>query len=78
MTEKLFDNGMLMEFDAKVISCTEIKKGWEIVLDRTAADRQAMSAGSEIPRFLIPTRKTARSFTSAGRLLKSELKCMAL
>lgn len=36
MTEKLFDNGMLMDFDAKVISCTEIKKGWEIVLDRTA------------------------------------------
>ena len=36
MTEKLFDDGWLFEFDAKVISCTEVKKGYEVVLDRTA------------------------------------------
>ncbi len=36
MTEKLFDNGLLFEFDAMVISCTEAKKGFEIILDRTA------------------------------------------
>lgn len=36
MTEKLFDNGELFEFDAKVISCTEVKKGYEVVLDRSA------------------------------------------
>ena len=36
MTEKLYDNGMLTEFDAKVISCTPIKNGFEAVLDRTA------------------------------------------
>ena len=29
MTEKLFDNGALMEFDAEVICCNEIKKGYE-------------------------------------------------
>ncbi|SDA21281.1 alanyl-tRNA synthetase [Ruminococcus sp. YE71] len=36
MTERLYDDGSLMEFDAKVVSCTEIKKGFEVVLDRTA------------------------------------------
>ncbi|MBP3270652.1 MAG: alanyl-tRNA editing protein [Ruminococcus sp.] len=36
MTEKLFDNGALMEFDAEVICCNEIKKGYEVVLDRSA------------------------------------------
>ena len=36
MTEKLFDDGKLYEFDAKVLSCTEVKKGYEVVLDRTA------------------------------------------
>ena len=36
MTEKLFDDGKLFEFDAKVISCTEVKKGYEVILDRTA------------------------------------------
>ncbi|MBR1422908.1 MAG: alanyl-tRNA editing protein [Ruminococcus sp.] len=36
MTEKLFDDGSLLEFDAVVLSCTEIKKGYEVVLDRSA------------------------------------------
>lgn len=36
MTEKLFDDGKLYEFDAKVMSCTEVKKGYEVVLDRSA------------------------------------------
>lgn len=36
MTEKLFDDGSLLEFDAVVVSCTEIKKGYEVVLDRSA------------------------------------------
>ena len=43
MTEKLFDNGLLFEFDAMVISCTESKKGFEIMTGRLffprAADR---------------------------------------
>ncbi len=36
MTEKLFDNGWLLEFDATVISCTEKDGEFEIELDRTA------------------------------------------
>ena len=37
MTEKLFyKNSFMQEFDATVISCTEDKKGWAIVLDATA------------------------------------------
>ena len=36
MTEKLYDDGMLMEFEAQVISCVPIKKGYEVILDRTA------------------------------------------
>ncbi len=36
MTEKLFDDGMLMEFDAEVISCIPVKNAFEVVLDRTA------------------------------------------
>lgn len=36
MTEKLFDNGMLFEFDAVVMGCAETKKGYEVILDRSA------------------------------------------
>lgn len=36
MTDRLYDNGMLMEFDAAVTSCTQIKKGYEVTLDRSA------------------------------------------
>ncbi len=36
MTEKLFDNGELLEFEAVVVSCSQAKKGFEIVLDRSA------------------------------------------
>lgn len=37
MTEKLFyKNSFMQEFDATVISCTEDKKGWAVVLDVTA------------------------------------------
>ena len=37
MTEKLFYlDSHLFEFEAEVLSCREAKRGWEIVLDRTA------------------------------------------
>ena len=37
MTEKLFyKNSFMQEFDATVISCTEDKKGWAVVMDATA------------------------------------------
>ena len=37
MTEKLFyKNSFVQEFDATVVSCTEDKKGWAVVLDATA------------------------------------------
>ena len=36
MTQKLFDDGELFEFEAVVISCEKVKKGYEIVLDKTA------------------------------------------
>ena len=37
MTEKLFyKNSFMQEFDATVVSCTEDKKGWAVVLDATA------------------------------------------
>lgn len=36
MTEKLFDNGELFEFDAKVTGCREAEGGFEITLDRSA------------------------------------------
>ena len=37
MTEKLFyKNSFVQEFDATVISCTQDKKGWAVVLDATA------------------------------------------
>ena len=37
MTEKLYDkNAYLFEFDAQVLSCTETKRGFETILDRTA------------------------------------------
>ena len=36
MTKKLFDDGALMEFDAVVVSCEQTKKGYEIILDKTA------------------------------------------
>ena len=36
MTERLYDNGELTEFDAKVISCDSTAKGCEVVLDRSA------------------------------------------
>ena len=37
MTEKLFyQDSFMQQFTAKVVSCTEDKKGWAVVLDRTA------------------------------------------
>ena len=36
MTKKLFDDGALMEFDAVVVSCEQVKKGYEVILDKTA------------------------------------------
>ena len=36
MTDRLFDNGMLFDFDARVISCKPAKRGFEVVLDRSA------------------------------------------
>lgn len=36
MTQRLYDDGMLMEFDAMVTSCSEIKTGYEVTLDRSA------------------------------------------
>lgn len=37
MTEKLFDlDGTLLEFDASVLTCTEIENGFAVTLDRTA------------------------------------------
>ena len=37
MTEKLFyQDSFMQQFNAKVVSCTEDKKGWAVVLDRTA------------------------------------------
>ena len=36
MTEKLFDNGELLEFEATVRSCEEGKKCYEVPLDKTA------------------------------------------
>ena len=36
MTERLYDNGLLFEFDAVVIACAECKGGFEITLDRSA------------------------------------------
>ncbi|MBQ7070517.1 MAG: alanyl-tRNA editing protein [Ruminococcus sp.] len=36
MTKKLFDDGALMEFDAVVVSCEQTKKGYEVILDKTA------------------------------------------
>lgn len=36
MTDRLFDNGMLFDFDARVISCEPAKRGFEVVLDRSA------------------------------------------
>lgn len=37
MTERLYDQDSFMrEFEAEVVSCTEGKKGFEIILDRTA------------------------------------------
>ncbi len=36
MTEKLYDNGTLYNFDARVIACNKGKNGYEIILGRTA------------------------------------------
>ena len=36
MTERLYDNSMLTDFDARVISCNKVKKGYEVILDRSA------------------------------------------
>lgn len=36
ITEKLFDDGHLKSFDATVLSCEPIKKGFAIILDKTA------------------------------------------
>lgn len=36
MTEKLFDNGHLKNFDATVLSCEKLKKGFGVILDKTA------------------------------------------
>ncbi|MBR1765330.1 MAG: alanyl-tRNA editing protein [Ruminococcus sp.] len=35
MTERLYDNGLLFEFEAEVTGCTKAKKGFEITLDRS-------------------------------------------
>lgn len=36
MTVKLFDNSSILEFDAAVISCEKNKKGYDIILDKSA------------------------------------------
>ncbi len=36
MTERLYDNGHIKEFDAAVIECTECEKGYLLALDKTA------------------------------------------
>jgi alanyl-tRNA synthetase len=36
MTERLYDNGMLFTFDARVVSCTAVGKKYDVVPDRTA------------------------------------------
>lgn len=36
MTERLFDDGLLFEFDARVLSCVSVKGGFGVVLDRSA------------------------------------------
>lgn len=36
MTEKLFDDGHLKSFEAKVLSCEPVKRGFAVTLDRTA------------------------------------------
>ncbi len=36
MTERLYDNGHIKEFDATVLHCEETGKGYNVILDRTA------------------------------------------
>ncbi len=36
MTQKLFDDGELFEFEGKVLSCEQVKKGYEVTLDKSA------------------------------------------
>ena len=36
MTEKLFDNGLLFEFEAKVLSVKRVEDEYWVELDRTA------------------------------------------
>ena len=36
LTERLYDNGHIKEFEAKVLECVKVEKGFNLVLDKTA------------------------------------------
>ena len=47
MTEKLYYlDSHMFEFEAEVLECRELERGWGIILDRTAFFPEALTASS--------------------------------
>ena len=46
MKKLYYDSAYIRTFEAKVLSCTEGKKGYEVVLDQTAADSRMIRESS--------------------------------
>ncbi len=67
MTEKLFDDSTLIEFDAVVTGCDKVKNGYEITLDRSAFFPEG--GGQQGDRGMIGDTYVLDTFERAGEVI---------